>query len=372
MAVKMTEREAYIAFNMAAKVGSATVARMAAEFGGVAAAWREFDDKTDRRGKPVDWERELESAGKKNVSVVTRVDADYPRRLLDLPSPPMVLYVAGSPAALSLPGVAVVGTRLPSLYGTDMAEKFAGEIARGGMSVISGLAEGIDACAHKSALEHSGTTVGVLGGALDRFFPECNRSLARKIVESGGAVVSEYPFGFPPGKATFPQRNRIVAALAQGVLAVEAPAQSGTLITCNWAKRLGRKLMAVPANLDSRASAGCWKLLREGAQLVTDGDDVLAFCRNAESKTVPVQVRRHAVVSRSAENVSASPPTVSPLTLEESAVLRGIPSTGITLERLAFVSKLPAATVSSATVSLRLKKLIRYLPGNRVALSKTE
>lgn len=368
----MTDREAYIAFNLAAKTGPATVARLVSEFGGAAAAWRNFAGKADWRGEAVDWERELESAAKKNVKVVTRADADYPSRLLDLPSPPMVLYVAGDPAALSLPGVAMVGTRLPTLYGTDMAENFAAGIVRGGMSVISGLAEGIDACAHKSALEHGGTTVGVLGGALDRFFPECNRGLARQIVESGGAVVSEYPFGFPPGKATFPQRNRIVAALSQGVLAVEAPAHSGTLITCEWAAKIGRRLMAIPANLDSRASAGCWRLIREGARMVTDADEVLDCCRNGPPTVAPVQVRRRAAPTRTASPAGKASPTPLSLTLEESAVLKAIPSTGITLDRLAFVSKLPAATVSSATVSLRLKKLIRYLPGNRVALSKAQ
>lgn len=275
-----------------------------------------------------------------------------------------------------MPGIAIVGTRLPTLYGTDMAQAFAAGIAGNGMSVISGLATGIDAYAHRGALAAGGVTIGVLGGALDRFFPEENRGLGRKIVASGGAVVCEYPFGFPPGRKTFPQRNRIVAALSRGVLAVESPIQSGTLITCDFAKKLGRTLMAVPGNLDSKNSAGCWKLIREGAEMVTCAKDVVAAVgsgRVPKRKTPPVPDRQPTV--KAAEVLSDPPPVPdSPpkrerprMSLEEAAILNAVPSTGITLERLAFATKLPAPNVADAAMSLRLKKLIRFLPGNRIA-----
>ena len=173
------------------------------------------------------------------------------------------------------------------------------------------------------------------------------------------AVLCAYPFGFPPGKKTFPQRNRIVAALACGVLAVEAPIPSGTLITCTFAKELGRKLMAIPANLDSVNSAGCWKLIREGATMVTSPEDVVALCGGKSQ------------VASSAPFPMSAPQAPKPqLTLEEAAILRAIPSTGITLDRLAFAVKLPAAKVGDVTMSLRLKRLIRFLPGNRVAPAK--
>ena len=370
----MTDHEAYVAFNMVPDVGAVKVATLVRKHGGVVAAWEAFPTKTDWEGNPVDWRTELARAKRMHVTIVTCDDGRYPVVLNDLPSKPLALYVAGDPNVLTLPGVAVVGTRLPTLYGTDMAERFAIGSVKGGLSVISGLATGIDAAAHKGALEAGGVTIGVLGGALDRFFPDENRELGRRIVANGGAVVSEYPFGFPPGKKTFPQRNRIVAALACGVLAVEAPAQSGTLITCAFAKKIGRPVMALPANLDSKNSFGCWQLIREGASMVTSAEemverlkanwpDAATLARNEVRETAPARQVRSVARSNASEGKPA-------LTLDEAAVLRAIPSTGITLDRLAFRTKRSAATVSAATMSLRLKKLIRFLPGNRVAPAK--
>ena len=368
----MTDHEAYIAFNMVPNIGSVKVAALAAKHGSVAAAWEAFGKKTDWDGKPVDWRAEMARARKMHVTLVTCDDPRYPASLNDLPSKPLVLYVVGDPAALAKPGVAVVGTRLPTLYGTDMAEKFAIGLVKGGLSVISGLATGIDAAAHKGALASGGVTVGVLGGALDRFFPEENRELGRQIVANGGAVVSEYPFGFPPGKQTFPQRNRIVAALARGILAVEAPMGSGTLITCAFGEQLGRKVMAIPANLDSRHSAGCWKLIREGAMMATSVKEVLAAVKREEEKGK----REEGMVKREEGRKTAGEDRKvkgekkdkgAAFTLEEQAVLKQIPSTGITLDRLAFKTKLPAKVVGDVTMSLRMKRLIRFLPGNRVA-----
>ena len=365
----MTDHEAYIAFNLVPDVGSVKVAALTQKEGGVAAAWEAFPSKIDWQGEPVDWRAELARAEKSHVTIVTCDDSRYPATLNDLPSKPLALYVVGNSEVLSRPGVAVVGTRLPTLYGTDMAERFAVGIVKGGLSVISGLATGIDAEAHKGALAAGGITIGVLGGALDRFFPEENRELGRRIVAGGGAVVSEYPFGFPPGKKTFPQRNRIVAALARGVLAVECPAQSGTLITCAFARQLGRKVMAIPANLDSKSSFGCWRLIREGTTMVTSAEDVVAQMTKFEDcdveKSCPTP--SNSLVPPNPQPINSSTPK---LTLEEATVLRAIPSTGITLDRLAFATKLPAASVGTATMSLRLKKQIRFLPGNRVAPAK--
>ena len=368
----MTDSEAYIAFNMVPNIGAVKVAALAEKHGSVAAAWEAFGQKTDWEGKPVDVRAEMARARKMHVTLVTCDDPRYPAGLNDLPSKPLVLYVVGDPAALAKPGVAVVGTRLPTLYGTDMAEKFAIGLVKGGLSVISGLATGIDAAAHKGALASGGVTVGVLGGALDRFFPEENRELGRQIVANGGAVVCEYPFGFPPGKQTFPQRNRIVAALARGVLAVEAPTGSGTLITCAFGEQLGRKVMAIPANLDSRHSAGCWKLIREGAMMATSVKEVIAAVKGAN---VGRAVCPHTAAA--GRGLPALPDSKvgarsdgkgdAKFTIEEQAVLKQIPSTGITLDRLAFKTKLPAKVVGDVTMSLRMKRLLRFLPGNRVA-----
>lgn len=362
----MTEHEAFVAFNMLPDVGAVKVASLAQKHGGVVAAWEALPDKSDWQGKLVDWKAEILRARRQHVTIVTCEDRRYPATLNDLPSKPLALYVAGNPDVLSLPGVAVVGTRLPTLYGSDMAERFAAGIVKGGFSVISGLATGIDGEAHKGALGAGGVTIGVLGGALDMFFPEENRELGRRIVAAGGAVISEYPFGFPPGKKTFPQRNRIVAALARGVLAVEAPAQSGTLITCAFAKKLGCRVMAVPANLDSKNSFGCWSLIREGALMVTSGEDVVAAVSDGSR---PCGAAKAEVPARRAESRTSG--GTQSLTLEEAALLRALPSTGITLDRLAHAAKLPASVVSAAAISLRLKKKVRFLPGNRLAPAKS-
>ena len=382
----MTEHEAYVAFNMVPDFGSVKLAALVGEHGSAAAAWEHFPRKEDWRGEPVDWRTEIARARRMHVAIVTCADELYPDSLNDLPSKPLALYVVGDPEALSMPGVAVVGTRMPTLYGTDMAEKFSTGIAKGGYSIISGLAAGIDAEAHKGALAAGGVTIGVLGGALDRFFPEENRELGRRIAASGGAVVSEYPFGFPPGRRTFPQRNRIVAALARAVLAVEAPMQSGTLITCEFARQLGRKVLAIPANLDSRHSAGCWKLIREGATMVVSVGDFLQKVKCGTDAQGGAQTQAKGKDGR--KGARGMPETARPktcretakaaghaavkpeLTIEEAAVLRMIPSAGITLDRLAFASRLPADAVGKATMSLRLKGLLRFIPGNRVAPAK--
>ena len=266
----MTDRQAYVAFNLTERVGFASVEGLAASAGSVAAAWESYPRKVSRTGGEVEWEAEFAKAEKFGVEIVTPADDEYPRILRDAPGRPLVLYVKGSAAALSKPFIALVGTRRATSYGRSVAN-----LVQAGWGIVSGLALGIDAEAHRGALEADGCTVGVLGSGLDRFYPEENRALAREIVEKGGAVVSEFPFGRPPDRETFPIRNHVVAGLARGVVAVEAPAKSGTLITASIAADLGRTVMAVPARIDSRMSFGCLKLIRDGAILVRNADDVL-------------------------------------------------------------------------------------------------
>ena len=272
----MTEREARIAFNMIPTVGAVTLARLMREtHGSAAAAYEFYPEKRDWEGKEPAWEREIEQAAKQHVRLVTDLDADYPPQLREIASPPLVLYVVGDVSALSKPGVALVGTRKATAYGRETAKTFAAGLARAGWAVFSGLALGVDAAAHEGALAGGGVTAGVLGGALDMFYPESNRALARRMVEHGGCVVSEFPFGRRPDAQTFPQRNRIVSGLARGVVAVECPLRSGTLVTCLRANEQGRAVMAVPGRIDWPSSAGCLNLIREGARMVTCVDDVI-------------------------------------------------------------------------------------------------
>ncbi len=356
----MTEKEAYVAFNLTDQVGSVTVEKLVRRFGSVVAAWENYPKKMARSGGEIDWKREFELARKYHVTILTPADGDYPKILLKTQEHPLVLYVRGNVAALSKPAIAIVGTRRATAYGLDQANKFAHDLAADGWSVVSGLALGIDAEAHRGALAAEGTTVGVLGSALDCFYPEENRELAREIVKKNGAVVSEFPFGREPDNQTFPQRNHVVAALANGVLAVESPAKSGTLITLGIAADIGRTVMAVPGRVDSRSSAGCLKLIRDGATLVRNAADV----EEAMAELLPT-------VKKPSESPSpAVCPEPPPFSIEEAMIMREVDVDGVSMERLVATTGLPAAKVAVLCMTLRLKGRVRYLPGNRVALPR--
>ncbi|HEX2186864.1 MAG TPA: DNA-processing protein DprA, partial [Chloroflexota bacterium] len=218
--------------------------------------------------------RELERARRLGLTTLTWRDEAYPQRLAAIPDPPPVLYVRGDLEAAGEWSLAMVGTRRPTYYGRGVAERLATELAAAGVVVISGLAKGIDTHAHRGALAGGGRTVAVLGHGLDTIYPPENRALAGKIAEHG-ALVSEYAPGVAPAAENFPPRNRIISGLAAGVLVVEAGEKSGALITSRYAADQGRDVFAVPGPITSLASAGCHRLIQDGAKLVTGAGDVL-------------------------------------------------------------------------------------------------
>ncbi|MEG2802964.1 DNA-processing protein DprA [Stenotrophomonas sp.] len=203
-------------------------------------------------------------------------DPDYPVLLRHLPEAPPALFVQGDPAALWHPGVAVVGSRTPSPTGAELAADFAGALARSGLSVVSGLAAGVDARAHEAALKVAGgRTVAVVATGLDRTYPPAHAALQARIA-ARGAVVSEYPPGLAAAAHQFPARNRIIAALSLGTLVIEAAARSGALITARLASEAGREVFAVPGSVRNPRARGCHRLIRDGAQLVEHPDEVIA------------------------------------------------------------------------------------------------
>ena len=359
----MNDRQAYVAFNLTDNVGFATVRELAAKAGSVVAAWEAFPKKVSRTGGEVDWEGEFAKAGKFGVEIVTPADEAYPRMLRDAPGAPLALYVKGDVKALAKPMVAMIGTRRATTYGRDLANRLSYDLCKAGWGIVSGLALGIDGEAHRGALEAGGVTVGVIGSGLDRFYPEENRELAREMVRKGGAVVSEFPFGRPPDRDTFPIRNHVVAALARGVVAVEAPDRSGTLITTGIAADLGRTVMAVPARVDNRMSSGCLKLIREGAILVRNADDVL----EALSELLPRTAAQSNIRTFEQSNNSSDPDT-PPYSVEEALVMLHVDADGVTIDELVRKTKLSVDRVNALAMSLRIKGFIRFLPGNRVAL----
>lgn len=202
-------------------------------------------------------------------------DPDYPARLLETADPPVLLYLRGEPAALARPALAIVGSRAPSAGGTSNASAFARAVGDAGLTVVSGLARGIDAAAHAGALATAGGTVAVLGTGVDLVYPAAHSGLADAIVAAGGAVISEMPLGFGPRKTSFPRRNRVIAGLSLGVLVVEAAVRSGSLITARQALEAGREVFAIPGSIHSPLARGCHLLIRQGARLVEGTDDIL-------------------------------------------------------------------------------------------------
>jgi len=361
----MTEREAYVAFNLTDRIGSVRLAALVAEHGSAVAAWEAYPKKQARAGGEIDWRAEFETASKFGVTIVTALDEGYPEILRKTDGHPLVLYVKGDVAALSRPAVALVGTRRATEYGRHVAGVLAYDLAKAGWSVVSGLALGIDAAAHRGALDADGVTVGIIGSGLDRFYPEENRELAREIVHAGGAVVSEFPFGRPADKTTFPIRNHVVAALARGVVAVEAPVKSGTLITTGLAAELGRTVMAVPARVDNRMSSGCLHLIREGATLVRNADDVLEALAPVGGRTRSSSAEETPAAERA--EAAAEDPERPAYSAEEAMLMLHVEDEPVSLDDLVRLTNLPAERVSALAMTLRLKGFLRFLPGNRIS-----
>ncbi len=210
--------------------------------------------------------------------IVTLADPDYPQALLQIPDPPTLLYVRGRLDLLNRPALAIVGSRNPTAQGVLNAERFAAALADAGLLIISGLALGIDAAAHRGALSASAQTLALIGTGIDRVYPARNRELAHEIGEHG-SLVSEFPIGTPVCGANFPRRNRLISGMSRGVLVVEAATESGSLITARLAGEQGREVLAIPGSIHSPQSRGCHRLIKQGAKLVESAQDVLEELR---------------------------------------------------------------------------------------------
>ncbi|OGV68583.1 MAG: DNA protecting protein DprA [Lentisphaerae bacterium RIFOXYA12_FULL_48_11] len=362
----MNEREAYIALNMMEKVGPVTVRAMVAGFGSAAAIFDAGKDELlriqgigsecagailNQKGE-LDWQGEQVKAAAIGAHIVTQIDAEYPKQLLSIHDPPLALYVQGELENRDSHSIAIVGTRHATHYGLQSAEKLAFQLATCGFTVVSGLAEGIDTMAHRAALKAKGRTIAVIGSGLDCLYPMSNKQLAQEITGCG-AVISEFPMGRKPDKTTFPIRNRIVSGLSKGVIVVEAGVKSGSLITVNQAMEQGRSVFAVPGRIDSPASQGCLKLIKDGAKLVTGVDDVIA---EYEFLIPPGSLRKPEVVSM-------------PVLSSEEICLTELLSAGEQdVDSLIRRSGMKAQTVNSLLVGLEMKRIIRMQPGRMVEL----
>lgn len=287
-------------------------------------------------------EKELSLINSLNVKVLKFNEDLYPESLKEIEVPPPILYVRGEIKEQDKRAIAIIGTRRPTFYGKFVAEDFAQGLAQKGITIVSGMARGIDTSAHKGALKAKGRTIAVLGCGIDRIYPPENKELMQRII-SNGACISEFPMGTGPLAENFPKRNRIISGLCLGVIIVEAGMRSGTFITVNAALDQGKEVFAVPGNITSEQSKGTNKLIMDGAKPVTSVDDVLNF------------LGIHIDYEKKLETIQ--------LSLTESKILSLLSSEPEHIDSISGRSKIPVSQLSALFLGLELKDIIKQLPG---------
>lgn len=345
----------WLGFQRIGGIGSARVALLERGFGTLQNAWQASARDLTHAGLPasiaanvvrerarIDLEAELLLLERHNISVVRLEDDAYPAALREIHAPPSGLFIRGALIPQDELAVAIVGTRRATPYGRDMTRRISHDLAAAGVTVISGLALGVDTVAHAAALDAEGRTLAVCGCGLDQIYPASNARLAARIIDSGqGALISEYPPGVRPSAQHFPARNRIVSGMSRGVLVIEAPTQSGALITSSFAADQGRDVYAVPGSALSKMSEGCHALIRNGALLVTCADDILDTLR-IEHVREQQQMRFE-----------------FPVAPEERALLQLIGAEPRHVDELADASGLQIGMATAMLLTLELKGLVR-------------
>ncbi len=299
--------------------------------------------------KSIDLDEEIARVESTGVKLLTWDSSDYPRYLKEIPNPPPVLYVRGEINQNDQWAVAVVGTRRFTTYGRQITRELVSGLVRNQVTIVSGLARGIDAEAHKAAIDAGGRTIAVLGSGLDVIYPVEHRFLAEKIIKTG-AVVSEYALGVPPEAKNFPPRNRIISGLSLGVIVVEAGYRSGALITADFALEQDREVFAVPGNVNSPASEGTNRLIQQGAKLVQNVEDVL---EELNLMMVPEQAAVQKTIPESAE---------------EALLLEYLSHQPIHIDVLIRQAGLPSSLVGSTLTLMELKGLVQQVGGMNYVL----
>jgi DNA processing protein len=306
-----------------------------------------------RARRECDGAAELELCRRMGVQLVTRSDPSYPPPLGDIPDPPYLLYMKGTYEPRDQLAIALVGSRKCTPYGMRIAERLAASLARVGLTVVSGLARGIDAAAHRGALKAGGRTLAVMANGLAGTYPPEHESLAREITEAG-AVTSEMPMHQEPIAGLFPQRNRIVSGLCLGVVVVEATPRSGSLSTARHALEQNREVFAVPGPVDSLSSQGCHRLIRDGARLVETIDDILEelgpLVRGVRAEPSAPIVRHPAELT---------------LSDQERSLLGRLDDHPLAVDELIALTGMTASQVQATLLTLEMRRLVRRLPGHQ-------
>jgi DNA processing protein len=361
MTTDREEREARWGLGLLPQVGGVAVRGLLDRFGSARQVWEASREAllavpgigpaTAQAIRDFAWNREVREEQTRVAQAGLRVmvwgDADYPVRLGQIHSAPPVLYVRGTLEPANEAAVAVVGARHATAYGEDMARELAAELGRRGVSIVSGLARGIDAAAHRGALAAGARTLAVLGSGVDRIYPREHEGLAEEVAGQG-AVLSEFPLGTAPLRPHFPRRNRIISGLSLGVVVVEASVESGALITAHHALEQGREVFAVPGRAHARYSEGCNRLIKAGATLVSSWEDVLEVL-------VPQLRRRKASAPETAPLPDLSP--------GERQVFEALEEGPVHIDVIIVRTALASGRVASALSGLEMKGLVRQIRG---------
>jgi DNA processing protein len=349
----VSDSKYWLGFSLVPEIGPRRVDRLLKWFGDIRDAWHAAESDLRRAGlepQPtanlvkkrlsLDLDTEVARVTRTGARLVAYADPGYPEALKHLPDPPLVLYVRGALLPQDEQSLAVVGTRKASAYGRDAAYSLSRQLARHGITIISGLAVGIDTAAHRGALDGGGRTIAILGCGIDQVYPRENGPLAAEIARCG-ALVSEFPLGTPPDSRNFPRRNRVISGMSLGVLVAEAPEHSGALITAEMAAEQGHDVFAIPGNIFNMSSRGTNRLIQDGAKLVLDVDDILDELQIA---------RANLEVKRSTEDAVPTDDT-------ERQILAQLNADPIHVDDLARLCNMPIALITSSLTILELKGL---------------
>jgi len=359
----MNSTEACIALNMLPTVGPVRLRKLLEvfekpervlaakrdELRKVEGTGREVADQISKWESIVDLTAELERVREFGATVITQESRAYPKPLREIHAPPIVLYVWGELQERDHHAIGIIGARRTTHYGTESAKKLAYQLAYAGLTVISGLARGIDTAAHQGALAAKGRTIAVIGSGLSKLYPTENRALAEKIRDGNGAIVSEFSMEIEPDRQTFPMRNRIISGWSHGILVVEAGLNSGALITAAQALEQGRAVYAVPGHINAPSAMGSNRLIQQGAKLVMEANDVLEDLQILLPETKP------------SPEAAARP--LPPLSEDERRVYDAIDASETSIDEITVRSKLASAAVSGTLLQLELKRLVKQLPG---------
>ena len=305
---------------------------------------------------------ELELLAKKNVNIITCKDDLYPQKLLNIYDRPPFIYVRGKLSKDDI-NIAIVGSRAASTYGKYTTEKISRELALQGLTVVSGMARGIDSAAHRGAITAHGRTIAILGSGLDVIYPPENKKLFNDIIENG-AVISEFPLCTPPRSANFPARNRIISGMSYGVVIVEAGEKSGSLITARLALEQGREVFAVPGSIDSAGSRGTNKLIKQGAKLIENTDDILEEILPQIEITTVLKPASNSGFEKIANEYNET------LNEVDQKIFDSVSLGRIHIDDLISSTGLPSADILSALTTMELKGIVQQLPGKFFSLKK--